>query len=108
MGADSNLTAINRTESDFTNDPVLLEIAKKHGKTVGQIVVKFQTQRDVIVIPSTNDSQIIEENINVFDFELDQDDLNEIAKLDKPFEVGKLLPYEQYRNHPFYPFHEEY
>lgn len=65
----------------FTN-PVLAEIAAKHGKTVGQVVLRWNIQRGVVVIPKSVHKNRMEENIAVWDFALDDDDMNKIRGLD--------------------------
>lgn len=65
----------------FTN-PVLAEIAAKHGKTVGQVVLRWNIQRGVVVIPKSVHKDRMEENIAVWDFSLDGDDMKKIAALD--------------------------
>lgn len=67
----------------FTNE-VLIEIASKHGKTTGQVVLRSLLQQDVIVIPKTVRAERMAENIDVFDFELDADDIAAIAALEDP------------------------
>ena len=65
----------------FTN-PVLAEIAAKHGKTVGQVVLRWNIQRGVVVIPKSVHKNRMEENIAVWDFTLNGDDMKKIAALD--------------------------
>ncbi len=65
----------------FTN-PVLAEIGKKYGKTVAQTILRWEIQRGIIVIPKSVHKERMEENFNVFDFELSQEDMDSIAKLD--------------------------
>ncbi len=65
----------------FTN-PVLAEIGKKYGKTVAQTILRWQIQRGIVVIPKSVHKERMEENFNVFDFELTQEDMDSIAKLD--------------------------
>lgn len=65
----------------FTND-VLTGIGQKYGKSVAQIVVRWLTQRGVVAIPKSVRRDRMEENFNVFDFELDRDDMARIAALD--------------------------
>lgn len=67
----------------FTN-PVLMQIAEKHGKTVGQVVLRALMQKDVIVIPKTVHKERMVENFDVFDFTLDADDLEKFATLEDP------------------------
>ena len=65
----------------FTH-PVLKKIAEKHEKTIAQIVLRWLVQRNVVVIPKSTHKDRMMENIAVFDFALDDADLNAIASLD--------------------------
>ena len=71
------------------NEPVLVEIAKKHNKSVAQVILRWHIQNEVIVIPkSTHESRIIE-NGHVFDFELDSSDMESINALNENKRFGK-------------------
>lgn len=65
----------------FTH-PVLTEIGKKYGKTAAQVALRWNIQRGVVVIPKSVHKDRIEQNMDVFDFELNAEDMAEIAKLD--------------------------
>ncbi|WP_239614685.1 aldo/keto reductase [Cohnella mopanensis] len=65
----------------FQNE-VLVSIAEKVKKSVAQVVLRWLTQREVVVIPKSVRKERIIENINIFDFELDQADMESIAALD--------------------------
>lgn len=64
-------------------DPVIAEIAKAHGKSPAQVILRWHIQIGVVVIPKSANPQRIVENISVFDFELSADEMARIAKLDK-------------------------
>lgn len=64
-------------------DPVINELAEKYGKTPAQIILRWQIQTDVIVIPKTVTPARMKENINIFDFELNDEDMEKIATLDR-------------------------
>lgn len=66
----------------FTN-PVLEEIAEKYGKTTAQVMLRWNLQRGVIVIPKSVHKERMVENFQVFDFALTQEDMEQIAALDK-------------------------
>lgn len=66
----------------FTN-AVLKDIGKKYGKTAAQTALRFLIQRGIIVIPKTTRRERMEENFNVFDFELTPEDMGAIARLDR-------------------------
>lgn len=65
----------------FTND-TLAGIAKKHGKTVAQVCLRWHFQRGIIAIPRSSQKAHLAENLNIFDFSLEDSDLAAIAKLD--------------------------
>lgn len=61
---------------------VVETIAEKYGKTTAQIMLRWHIQRGIVVIPKTTHYERMEENFNIFDFELSEEDMNTIAKLD--------------------------
>lgn len=65
----------------FTHS-VLTEIGKKYGKTAAQIALKWNTQRGVVIIPKSIHKERMEENFNIWDFNLSSEDMSAIAKLD--------------------------
>ena len=64
-------------------EPVLMEIAAKHQKTPAQILLRWNVQQGVIVIPKSVHRERMEENRKIWDFELDAEDMRRIAELDK-------------------------
>jgi 2,5-diketo-D-gluconate reductase A len=71
-----------RGKGDLFQNPVLMGVAAKHQKTVAQVVLRWLTQRGIIVIPKSVHKERIVENFNIFDFELDPIDLERINMLD--------------------------
>ena len=67
------------------NEPVLAEIAKRTGKTFAQVALRWLMQQDIIAaIPRSSNPERIAQNIDVFDFELSDDDMRRIGALKKP------------------------
>jgi diketogulonate reductase-like aldo/keto reductase len=66
----------------FQNE-LLLSIGKKYNKSIAQIVLRWLTQRGVIAIPKSVHKERMEENFNIFDFELSAEDMEAIKTLDK-------------------------
>lgn len=66
----------------FEND-TLKAIGEKYGKTAAQVMLRWHIQRGVVVIPKSTHRERMEENLNVFDFELTVQDMEQIAALDK-------------------------
>lgn len=64
-------------------NPVLSEIAEKHNKTTAQVMLRWHIQRGVVVIPKSTHKERMEQNIQVFDFALDETDMDKITALDK-------------------------
>ena len=65
----------------FTH-PVLTEIGKKYGKTAAQVALRWNVQRGVVVIPKSVHKERMEQNWNIWDFQLEEEDMAQIAKLD--------------------------
>lgn len=63
--------------------PELKEIAEKYGKTVAQVTLRWHLQRGIVVIPKSTHIERMEENFDVFDFELNAEDMSAISTLDK-------------------------
>ena len=72
------------------NDPVIVAIAKAHGKSPAQVVLRWHTQIGFVAIPKTAKPERIVENIAVFDFTLTEQDMAQIAALDRP--DGRIGP----------------
>lgn len=64
-------------------DKTIAEIAKKYNKSVAQVILRWEIQRDIVVIPKSVHIERMSENYNVFDFELTKSDMKTIATLDK-------------------------
>lgn len=69
-------------KNEMFENPVLVEIAKAHGKTVAQIALRFLMQSGVVIIPKSVHEERIKENFDLFDFELSGDEMDRIAKMD--------------------------
>lgn len=68
--------------NDVFHNEVLQSIADKHGRTVGQVMLRWLIERGVVVIPKSVHKERMEENIKVLDFALDADDMEKIRTLD--------------------------
>jgi diketogulonate reductase-like aldo/keto reductase len=70
-------------KASVMDNPVLVEMASKYGKTPAQILIRWPLQHDVIVIPKSSNPKRIEENIDVFDFEIDAEDMKKLDSLNQ-------------------------
>ena len=69
-------------QNNLFSNPVLTKIGEKYDKTAAQVALRGLLQSDVIIIPKTVHKSRMEENLNLFDFTLDADDMEAIALLD--------------------------
>jgi 2,5-diketo-D-gluconate reductase A len=73
---------------DLLTDPVITGLAEKYGKTPAQIVIRWHLQIGNVVIPKSVTRERIAENLDVFDFELADDDVDGITELDRGMRTG--------------------
>lgn len=69
-------------KNNLFHNELLLSIGKKYNKSVAQVVIRWLTQRGVIAIPKSTHKERMEENFNIFDFELSAEDMEAIKTLD--------------------------
>lgn len=70
-------------KNDLFKNPVLLKIGEKYGKSVAQVILRWQLQRNIICIPKSVNPERIRQNIDVFDFELTDEEMKAIKALDQ-------------------------
>ncbi|OCT58165.1 aldo-keto reductase family 1 member C15 [Xenopus laevis] len=86
-------------------DPALNTIAQKHNRTPAQVAMRFLLQRGVVVLAKSFTPARIQQNFQVFQFQLDAEDMENLDK------INRNLRYDytpMWSDHPKYPFHEEY
>ena len=69
-------------KNNFFQNPTLSEIATKYGKSVAQVALRWNVQRGVVVIPKSVHKERIQENFNIWDFELSEKDMKTISRMD--------------------------
>lgn len=69
-------------QKDIFNNPVLKAIGEKYSKSTAQVILRWNVQRGVVVIPKSVHENRMKENIDIWDFALCEEDMNEIAKMD--------------------------
>lgn len=70
-------------DSTLMNEEIFTKLAEKYHKTNAQIILRWHIQMGFIVIPGTKHVEHVKENLNIFDFKLTDEEMNEIAKINK-------------------------
>jgi len=88
-------------DPQLLDDAQIKKIAKTYGKTPAQVVIRYAIQRDLIVIPKSVTKSRIQENFNIWDFELSAADMAHLSSFDCN---GRICPYDDafaHKDHPF-------
>ncbi len=70
-------------DKSLINEEIFVELGKKYGKSPAQVILRWHTQMGFAVIPGSRNVDHIRDNLNILDFTLAEDEMKEIAKLDK-------------------------
>ena len=70
-------------DKSLINEPVFAELGKKYGKSAAQIILRWHTQMEFVVIPGSKNVDHIKDNLNILDFKLTDEEMDKIAELDK-------------------------
>jgi len=89
------------TDPRLMDDPKLVSIAAKYGKSPAQVLLRWNAQRGLIIIPKTVTKSRLAENMNIFDFELSKDDMELINGFDCN---GRCCALEWVKDHKYWPF----
>lgn len=79
---------LGQAKYELAELPGLSDIAKAHGKSIAQVVLRWHLQEGIIVFPKSSKRERLQENLDVFDFELSADDMSAIAAMDADRRVG--------------------
>ena len=77
------------------NEPVFAKLAEKYGKTPAQIILRWHTQMGFVVIPGSKNPDHVRENFEIFDFKLTEDEMKEIAAIDKGVRYYNATPEQE-------------
>lgn len=73
---------------DLFKEKIIVDIAEKYSKTPAQIILRWDIQRKVVVIPKSSNAERLKQNIDIFDFQLTDEDISRINSLNKNKRVG--------------------
>ncbi|XP_051167153.1 1,5-anhydro-D-fructose reductase-like [Leptopilina boulardi] len=94
---------------DLLGHPVVKTIADKYKKTTAQVLLRQMIQEGLIVIPKSSNPERIKANIDIFDFNLTDEELQQLDNLDRGAKgrIFSFLFFKGVENHPYYPFKDE-
>ncbi|XP_075066572.1 aldo-keto reductase family 1 member C1-like isoform X2 [Mixophyes fleayi] len=95
----------NQNTPQLLDDPVLNEIAKKHSRSPAQIAMRYLLQRRIVIIAKSFSPARIKQNFQVFDFELSGEDMKSLDGVNKNI---RYLSVDEWKEHPNYPYYDEY
>ncbi|WP_163580333.1 aldo/keto reductase [Gracilibacillus saliphilus] len=75
-------------QGKILDDPTLTDIAKRHGKSTAQVILRWDLQQEVVTIPKSVKQHRIQDNADVFDFELTEEEMKLIQDMNKEERVG--------------------
>lgn len=92
---------IGHADPELLENEVLTEIAEAHGKSVVQIILRWHMQEGLCAVPGSTDPEHIKENIEIFDFELTDEEMEQIRALDRG-ESGRYFNFDYERMGGFF------
>nr|XP_034827626.1 aldo-keto reductase AKR2E4-like [Maniola hyperantus] len=85
------------------DDPVLVQMANKYRKSVGQIVLRYLIDRGLIPIPKSVNKKRLAENIDLFDFSLTKEEIQLINRFNKN---KRVIDFDEWKDYPYFPYGE--
>lgn len=104
IAALDKMAGVERNLPDLMENNEVLRIAEAHGKTAAQILLRWILQRGVATIPKSTNPQRLKQNIDIFDFELTQSEMEALAKLDSGVRVCNFEFFKGVNKHPEFPW----
>ncbi|CQR25226.1 oxidoreductase [Streptococcus varani] len=74
---------LGQGDAKLLSDPLIVSLAKKYGKDAGQIILRFENQEGIIVLPKSTKPERIKSNLDIFDFTLTDEEMEVLQNLDK-------------------------
>ena len=79
---------LGASKTDLLKEPIIVNLADKYCKSPAQIILRWDFQRDVVIIPKSSNKERLIQNISIFDFSLTDEEMSQINSLDKGFRLG--------------------
>ncbi|KAL1122605.1 hypothetical protein AAG570_002935, partial [Ranatra chinensis] len=94
-------TMVSADEVKLLDDPVIKSLADSYGKTVAQILIRYQVDRGVVVIPKSVNKTRIHTNFDIFDFSISPEDMKKIDSIDRRMRYVPLAGLDDHKDYPF-------
>uniref|UniRef100_S4RJ11 alcohol dehydrogenase (NADP(+)) n=1 Tax=Petromyzon marinus TaxID=7757 RepID=S4RJ11_PETMA len=107
FGSPDRPRKLDKDPGNLLQDPVVADIAKKHSKSSGQILLRYHIENNIVVIPKSVTPANIIQNSKVFDFSLDEEDLKKLAQLDRGWSLANSL-FTKLKDHKYFPVNDDY
>ncbi|XP_053574932.1 aldo-keto reductase family 1 member C1 [Bombina bombina] len=105
LGSSRDEKWVDQNSPVLVEDPVLNTIAKRHNRTPAQVAMRYLLQREIVVLAKSFTPARIKQNFQVFDFQLNEEDMKTLESLNTN---SRYTPVTMWKDHPEYPFHDEY
>lgn len=100
----NKMAGVERDLPDLMDNPTVIKIAKNHNKTSAQILLRWIIERDISTIPKSTNPERLRQNIDIFDFSLNQNEMEELSKLDKGIRICDFSMFKGIQKHPEFPW----
>lgn len=105
LGSSRDPIWVDQNSPVLLDDPILCAMAKKYKKTPALVALRYQMQRGIVVLSSSLNEKRIKENMQVFEFHLNSEDMKVLDGLDKNLRYNAA---HYFNGHPNHPFTDEY
>ncbi|XP_021917007.1 1,5-anhydro-D-fructose reductase-like isoform X2 [Zootermopsis nevadensis] len=106
FGGPTSIAPLHKGESpEPLKDPKIKEVADKYGKTTAQIILRYLIQHGIVPIPKSSNKNRLQENIDIFNFELVPED---VAAMDALNRNKRICDFIQTKDHKHYPFNIQF
>uniref|UniRef100_A0A1I8Q3N3 NADP-dependent oxidoreductase domain-containing protein n=1 Tax=Stomoxys calcitrans TaxID=35570 RepID=A0A1I8Q3N3_STOCA len=100
----NKMFGIERKLPDLMEIPEVKEIAKAHGKTPAQVLLRWIVERGISAIPKSTNPERLKQNLNIFDFKLSAEEINRMNALDANVRICDFKFFPGMEKHPEFPF----
>ncbi|XP_053321557.1 rho crystallin-like [Spea bombifrons] len=105
LGSHRDKNWVDLSTPVLLEDPVLAQVAAKHNRSPAEVAMRFVLQKGIVVLAKSFSAERLKKNLGMFDFELTPEDMSTLEGLNQNLHYG---PFKELKEHPEYPFHDEY